>query len=143
MIAASDVKQTSKTVMFAERKNDSLASSARQWDWAAPDNTTSSNGYTPPGRVENQWGFSWPDTITPNLSTNPSYDPNTATSGLPVSAPLYAYRTDQGTSATPLNANLMHPGIIIMTFCDGHVDSVSTETGCKTLLAVPDLQNLQ
>jgi prepilin-type N-terminal cleavage/methylation domain-containing protein/prepilin-type processing-associated H-X9-DG protein len=142
MISLADVKSPQTTLMFAERRNDPTASSARQWDYAMPDSTTSSVS-SPSGRVENEWAFSWPDTLTPTSSTNPSYDPNTATPGIAVNVPLFPFRTDQGSSATPLNSRLLHSGIIIMAFCDGHVDSISQDTGCKTYYAVPDLQNLQ
>ncbi len=145
MIALADVKQASKTLMFAERKNDPTASpgpSTRRWDYYTLDGAAP--GVAPLGRVENGLGFSWPDTITPPSggNANPNYDPSTSTPGIPVTIPLLPFRTDQPAGKNALNANLMHPGVIIMTFCDGHVDSVSEDTGCKTYYAVPDLQSM-
>jgi hypothetical protein len=154
-ITLSDVKQTSKTLMFSERRNDPAnlnGPSTRRWDYAAPDSTFSGSSAPslPPGmRVENEWAFSWPDTITPpaNGNPNPSFDSSITTPGVSVKVPLFPFRTDQGgNSTTPLNPNSMHAGIVIMTFCDGSVssvsDSVSDSPGwCKTYFAVPDVSN--
>jgi hypothetical protein len=95
-------------------------------------------------RVENEWAFSWPDTTTPPANGNPNPCFN---SSITVNVPLFPFRTDQSSkSTTPSNPNSMHAGIVIMTFCDGSVSSVSDSASdsagwCKTYFAVPDVSN--
>ena len=41
------------------------------------------------------------------------------------------------TSGTYCPLPHLHPGIVIMTFCDGHVESVSDDTLCSVYMATP------
>ena len=156
-ISLSDVKQTSRTVMLSERRNDpiqtqsSSPSSIRRWDYVGKIPVT--GGYQKyfsewqqgtPCRPELILGFSWPDTVVPpppiGTIANPSFGASTTVGSalLPFCSeqPANASVPEYGNgNARPTN---MHSGVVIMTFCDGHVESISDDAACSAYYAVPD-----
>ncbi len=57
------------------------------------------------------FGFAWPDPALPTYTTT----------------------TVQDVFAAPL----LHPGIVVMTFCDGRVDAISADASCSVFRAIP------
>ena len=68
------------------------------------------------------FGFTWPNAQQPPIQPPPS-----------VPADLTIFQSM--TVDIPLPR--IHPGIVVMTFCDGHTDSVPEDTLCSAYLAAP------
>ena len=138
MISLSDIRSPARTVMLSERiihTNSPSASdiNTRCWNLACyvTGNTITTNTAPITGsntmNAPQYFVFSWPD---PTITTSPL--PATA-----VNVPFMA----QNLSLAVQNDNTLlrppHPGIVVMTFCDGHVEAVSDETLCSVYLAAP------
>jgi prepilin-type N-terminal cleavage/methylation domain-containing protein/prepilin-type processing-associated H-X9-DG protein len=108
-IQLTDVKSPSRTLMLAE-KVFSTNASPRQWT-----ETTDA-----------RLGFSWP-----NCVPLPSPVPQPTATNLPIlRATLIGCNPDvPATNYAPLSSTI-HPGIAIVTFCDGHVEQLPDGTLC-------------
>ncbi len=124
-VSLSDVRSPSNTVMLSEKPF--VRMPARQWT-------------DPGGSPYGHFYFSWPN-----------YPPL----ALPVEQPDSSYITPTNSAPLPNTviarpfivtaANIeywpplasVHPGITIVTFCDGHVQAVPNDTPCSTYSAVP------
>ena len=134
VISLSDVKTPARTVMLSEKINnwDSTLTRTRVWNKQLV-NGAGNQTMTPPqyplSRIirTNVWeyfGFSWPDP-NPSLPNANLLAPITV--NVPLSAlPLYNTRS---------NITTPHPGVVIITFADGHVDSISDDTLCSVYQA--------
>ena len=112
IISLSSVRSTSRTVMLSEMVLPNNET-ARQWT-----ETVS------PRRL---W-FTWPNCLPLPLVTPPS------------AADLVTLQSTLiGVSSTASWAPLpsIHRGIVIVTFCDGHVESLADDAVCSAYLAVP------
>jgi len=122
MISLSDIGTPSRTLMFAEKKDEDPTMFR---EWPVGTFKTTVNGQeltdttTSPNNAMQWFGFTWPNTqpLTPQPTSGdlPTIQARTVNFDLP-----------------PL-----HPNIVVMTFCDGHVESVSDEASCSAYLATP------
>ncbi|MBN1393399.1 MAG: DUF1559 domain-containing protein [Pirellulales bacterium] len=116
-ISMSDVDSHSQTVLLSERLDP-----ARRWCmYRDPTNPNTPMPTYEPTALPTQVnvGFLWPDstsTISPELSaTLIGKDLARSGGGTPLAAPLPA----------------IHPGVVVVAFCDGHVEEISEEAPCS------------
>jgi prepilin-type N-terminal cleavage/methylation domain-containing protein len=125
MITLSDLKSPARTIMFSERSN--VAAYPRQWNQpfylSGNTNTTDTTPITGshPMNAWQDFGLSWPD-------------PNAIVSG---NAAFAATTVRDPLTALPPLSNTPHPGVVLMTFGDGHVESVTDESLCSLYQATP------
>jgi type II secretory pathway pseudopilin PulG len=135
-VSSSDVKSPSRTVMLSERP-DNNTTGARFWSnsWNATGIPISPNNniQTSPSPWNQapaaSFGFVWPD---------PTFDPNNiAVHGTQAQYNLRATVLIATPTAPYKNPPLqsLHPGIVVVTFCDGHAESVANDTPCIANLA--------
>ena len=83
------------------------------------------------GAVSARYGFVWPDLRTVQT---PAY--NTITVGSSFMPPAWVF--DPTLSPQPADTqHLMHAGIVVVTFCDGHTDSLSDNALCSAYSCAP------
>jgi prepilin-type processing-associated H-X9-DG protein len=126
MISLSDVKSPARTVMLSERVN-FYDNFVRQWNLtgltsAATTTDTTSQGATGYPNALQRFGFSWPDPTVSALQMTA------------VNVPFMAQSTPGSSGPILLPP---HPGVVIITFCDGHVDSVSDDALCSVYVGSP------
>ena len=110
-ISLSDIKSPTQTIMLSEK-----ATPQKIWSTTGPTFLV-----TPDFCV----GFLWPETNNPaNLSVHATFIGKESI-GMEGDPTLYP----------PLPA--IHPGVVIVTFCDGHQQEISEDTQCNLFRAVP------
>jgi prepilin-type N-terminal cleavage/methylation domain-containing protein len=128
-ISLSDVKSPSQTVMLSEKPFVRAApAAARQW--------TDTNAF-----------FSWPNyppLPAPVEQPDPSYiSSDGPLPNMTVAEPFLAGSTKywpplaSQSIAPGVQAQSPHAGVVVVTFCDGHTDTIPAETPCSTYRAVP------
>jgi prepilin-type N-terminal cleavage/methylation domain-containing protein len=133
LLSFSDVRSHSQTVMLSEKVF--VAADARHWDETAP---TSLAPLQARLWAQNRFGFSWPNSqplATPVEQPLPADITPRTTAPLvntPVGTP-YQFNNIQYWPPLPS----LHPGIVIITFCDGHTESVADDALCSVYLAIP------
>jgi hypothetical protein len=116
ILSLSSVKSPARTAMLSES-----ALTGRQW--------TTWNASSPWQSLT----FSWPN--YPSL-LSPVVQPTGEQLDVLKNATVGTSTTSGGTEyLAPLPP--IHPGIVIVTFCDGHTESLSDDTECKVYQAVP------
>jgi prepilin-type N-terminal cleavage/methylation domain-containing protein/prepilin-type processing-associated H-X9-DG protein len=118
MISLSDVKSTSRTMLLADKQNFQVT--LRQWDYYSC--SGQNNNLTNTANAWQCFGFTWPN-----------YDPLPAPAPRPTAADLTTLQ------ATLVGQPLLtiHPNVVVMTFCDGHVDAVAGDALCSLYQATP------
>ena len=113
IISLSNIRSASQTVMLSER-----ALADRDW-------TTDVQGHN--------FVFTWPNwqplaapVAAPASTDQPS-----------LSGTLIGVAGISGTVSYPAPLPPIHPGIVIVTFCDGHTESLTDDTPCSNYQAVP------
>jgi prepilin-type N-terminal cleavage/methylation domain-containing protein/prepilin-type processing-associated H-X9-DG protein len=122
-ISLTSVKSASRTVMLGEKLF--LNSDARQWTEAVVAGDTATHDL-----IQQRLGFSWPN--WPPLPLPVAQPTSTILSSTLIGMPFTVGTT---TYWPPLTS--AHPGIVIVTFCDGHVESLSDDAPCSDYLAAP------
>lgn len=120
-ISLADVKSPATTILIAEKQNDTGL--VRTWNAVFE-----SGGQTVTSNAWQSYGFTWPNGYTPPVDPAPDAANFAVLQNMCVGVP-------NGSYYPPLPP--IHPGIVVMTFCDGHVESVSQDAECKSRLAVP------
>jgi type II secretory pathway pseudopilin PulG len=124
-ISLANVKSTSNTVMLSERFFQTTTS--RQW-------TDTYDDSTPSATIAKQFGFSWPNYQPLSTAAAPSTSDHSILQSMRICTPY----SSGGTKYLPPMQSI-HPGVILMTFCDGSVKEVSNDVTCASTLylAVP------
>ncbi len=139
MISLSDIRSPARTVMLSERLNFSYSDPEyiRMWTLGTWSGTTWNNplffpctGFTISNMTSSTvttntdptfpiqyLGFSWPDPTVGSLTSTT------------INVPFMAQFLPNTTTNTLLHPP--HSGIVVITFCDGHVESVPDETRCN------------
>ena len=112
VVRLTDVHTPSRTILLSEIER------VRTWNDNAADNN-GSLAAPPSTGIE---GFVWWDV------TNGAITPNSTVM-------LTFYGLGVNTTVTPNTS--IHPGIVNVTFCDGHVESLSDDAQCGTYSVVP------
>lgn len=125
-ISLSRVRSASQTVMFGER----VYTTGRQW--TAPVSTVPADASTYFNTTVAWLSFSWPNCERATTVTTP-----TAAQLTILNAAMIAMTYDSGgnTYFPPLVSP--HADIVVVSFCDGHVDSLPLETECRAYRATP------
>ena len=121
-ISLSSVTSGTRTLLLAERAFVNPATAAREWLLSTP-----SAAWMPRMSVNEEatYGFSWPDYPALPLPVGQPTDPTTVLSNIMLGVPYVSGTTSYW---PPLSSP--HPGIVIVTFCDGHVESLPDTTLC-------------
>jgi prepilin-type N-terminal cleavage/methylation domain-containing protein/prepilin-type processing-associated H-X9-DG protein len=115
-ITGSSVKSPSRTIMLGELAFVNASGVSRQWTWGGPVILSSATSGSP-------LGFAWPD---------PSADSTLNSSSPPLQLTYLGVPTlVSGATLLPPLAATMHKGIVNVTFCDGHCESLPDNTLCK------------
>ena len=118
-ISLSNVRSSTTTVLLSERLSDAAnKNNLRRWDEIGGGNTTNTIA---------DLGFAWPNYSTVTVTTT----------SCTVTVPTAAQQT--ALAALKINDSLppIHPGLIIMTFCDGHTEALSEDTNCNAYTGLP------
>lgn len=113
-ISLSDIKSPSQTIMFSER-----SSPPKFWSAPAPANT-------PP--------FDDPTfLVTANMSCVGFLWPDTSLTGQSIEFTSIG----AGTATLPSPLSPIHPGVVVVSFCDGHQAEIASDTQCNLYIGVP------
>ncbi|MCE5268758.1 MAG: DUF1559 domain-containing protein [Planctomycetaceae bacterium] len=124
-LTLSDVKSQSQTVMLSERVFALSATTPRRWDERPP--------AVPAATLYSRFGFSWP-----NYQPLPPPVEQPRPADLPVLQNTFVgipYVLGSVTYWPPLPT--IHAGVVVVTFCDGHVDRVNEDAACSAYQALP------
>ncbi len=129
-ISLASIQSTSQTVMLSEKRitlvtepgdpEPATVTPPRQWTTALTDVLL---------------GFSWPNYRPEPLPVPQPTGPMSYYQEMPIGVPYIHPSAPTVKYWPPLPPN--HPGIVIVTFADGHTESVSNETECRVYKAVP------
>jgi prepilin-type N-terminal cleavage/methylation domain-containing protein/prepilin-type processing-associated H-X9-DG protein len=113
-ITLSDIRAPGRTVMLSEKLDPT-----RYWSqlWTPALWTPAVSQAAAP-----YFGFGWPDPAAPALAT--SMVGSAGTLPAPLLAPV-------------ANAGPLHAGVVVVTFCDGHVEKVPEDTLCREYSGAP------
>ena len=145
VISLSDVRSPARTIMFAEKQDYNDAVMLREWPGfrttgGANLNLTDTSTTTTTNIF--QWfGFTWPNCQQPPLVPQPTPADlavmvgTSTTPGTQIGVQQYPLSSPAASTYCPLPR--LHPGVVLMTFCDGHVDAVADDAQCSAYLATP------
>jgi len=128
-ISLSNVKSKSNTIMLSEKYFVASDVPSREWTEIGISGAIDAKGV-----CAARFGFTWPNYAPLSTVAAPSADELTVLQGVSLGSPYVANNKKYW---PPLQT--IHPGVILITFCDGRVESVSNDAICsETLfLAVP------